>query len=54
MNYGQYIKNEYKFSILSEFLINIPSINEKISYTLVSLIMHDGDSFYFLHNLSDF
>ena len=45
MKDGQPINNECKIAIPSEFLINIPSSNQKISYTLVSLIMHDGDSF---------
>ena len=37
------IKNELKVSITSEYLYKKPSINDKISYILVSLIKHDGD-----------
>ena len=37
-------KNELKVSIPPEYLFKQPSSNEKISYTLVSLISHDGDS----------
>ena len=38
------VKNECKVAIPSEYFIKKPSNNEKIPYTLVSLIMHDGDS----------
>ena len=38
------IKNDLKVDIFLEFLYKQPSINEKISYTLFSLINHDGDS----------
>ena len=38
-------KKECKFAIPSDFFIKIPSRKEKISYTIVSLIMHDGTSF---------
>ena len=41
---GEAVKNELKVSIHSEYLYKQPSSNEKISYTLVSLINHDGDS----------
>ena len=37
-------KNELRVDITSEYLHKQPSSNEKISYTLVSLINHDGDS----------
>ena len=38
----------------SVFFITIPSRKQKISYTIVSLIMHDGKSLYFGHYVSDF
>ena len=38
------IKDELKVAIPLEFLYMQPSSNEKISYTLVSLIRHDGNS----------
>ena len=44
MTTDQDLKNEHKVAIPLEFLYNIPLSNERISYTLVSLIMHDGDS----------
>ena len=37
-------KNELKSAIPYEYLYKQPSSNEKISYTLVSMINHDGDS----------
>ena len=37
-------KDEPKIAITYEYLYKKPSINEKISYTLVSLINHDVDS----------
>ena len=37
-------KNEVKVAIPSEYMFKQPSSNEKISYTLVSLINYDGDS----------
>ena len=37
-------KNELKVAIPSEYFFKKPSSNEKISYTLVSLINHDGGS----------
>ena len=46
-------KNELKVAIPSEYLYKQPSINEKISYTLVSLINHDGDSLDCGHYVSD-
>ena len=46
-------KNELKVAVLSEYLFKQPSINEKISYTLVSLINHDGDSLDCGHYVSD-
>ena len=45
-------ENELKVDITSEYLHKQPSSNEKISYTLVSLINHDGDSFYCGHYVS--
>ena len=36
--------NDYIVKISSEYFIKKPSINENIPYTLVSLIIHDGDS----------
>ena len=53
MNTGEAIKNELKVSILLEFLYQKPSSNNKISYTLVSLINHDGDWFYCGHYVSN-
>ena len=44
MTTGEVIKNEPKVDIPLEFLYKIPSSDHKISYTLVSLINHDGDS----------
>ena len=46
-------KNELKVAIPSEYLFKQPSSNEKISYTLVSLINHDGDSLDCGHYVSD-
>ena len=54
MTNGWAIKNEHMVSIPLEFLHKIPWINEKISYTLVSLIMHDGDSLDCAYSVSDF
>ena len=54
MTSGEAIKNELKASIPSEYLYKQPSSNEKISYTLVSLINHDGDSLDCGHCFSDF
>ena len=53
MNTGEAIKNELKFAITLEFLHKIPSINDMISYTLVSLINHDGDLLDFGNYVSD-
>ena len=53
MNTGEAIKNELKFAIPLGFLYKKPSSNDKISYTLVSLIIHDGDSLDFGHYVSD-
>ena len=50
---GVALKNELKFAIPSEYLWKQPSSNENISYTLVSLIKHDGDSLDFGHYVSD-
>ena len=44
MNTGEAIKNEPKVAIPLKFLYKPPSRNNKIPYTLVSLINHDGDS----------
>ena len=49
----QVIQNECKVAMPSEDFINKPSINEKISYTLVSIIMHDGDSLDCVHYFRD-
>ena len=46
-------KNELKVAIPSEYLFKKPSSNEKISYTLVSLINHGGDSLDCGHYVSD-
>ena len=46
-------KNEVKVAIPSEYMFKQPSRNEKISYTLVSLINHDGDSLYCGNYVSD-
>ena len=46
-------KNELKVAITSEYLYKQPSSNENISYTLVSLINHDGDSLDCGHYVSD-
>ena len=54
MTSGESVKNELKVTIPSEYLYKQPSINEKISYTLVSLINHDGYSLYCGHYVSDF
>ena len=43
MTSGEAVKNELKVAIPSEYLYKQSSSNEKISYTLVSLINHDGD-----------
>ena len=53
MNTFQDIKNEYKVAIPSEIILKKPLSNEKISYTLVSLISHDGDYFYCGQYVSD-
>ena len=44
MTTGEAIKNELKIAINLEFLYKIPSSNYIISYTLLSMINHDGDS----------
>ena len=44
MTTGEATKNELEVYIPLEFLYKITSSNDKISYTLVSLINHDGDS----------
>ena len=46
-------KKETKAAIPSEYLYKQPSSNEKISYTLVSLINHDGDSLNCGNHFSD-
>ena len=51
---GEAIKNEPIVSIPLEFLYKQPSINFRISYILVSLINHDGDSLNCGHYMSDF
>ena len=47
------IKNELKVAISLEVFYKQPSSNDKISYTLVSLINHDGDSLDCGHRVSD-
>ena len=46
-------KNEVKVGIPSEYMFKLQSSNEKISYTQVSLINHDGDSLDCGHYVSD-
>ena len=46
-------KNEVKVAIPSEYMFKHPSSNEKISYNLVLLINHDGNSLDFGHYVSD-
>ena len=53
MTTGEVIKNKLKVAIPLEFLYKIPPSNYKISYTLVSLIMHDGYYLYCGHYVSD-
>ena len=53
MTTGEAIKNEFKVVITFEYLYKNPSSNYKISYTLVSLINHDGNSLYCGHYVSD-
>ena len=54
MNNGEAIQNEPQVAIPLEFLYKITSSNDKISYTLVSLINHDGDSLGRGQYVSDF
>ena len=54
MTICQNIKNKHKVAIPLEFIYKIPSNNEKISYTLVSLIIHYGESLHFGHYVSEF
>ena len=54
MTNGLAIKNEHKVAIPFEFLFKIPSSKDKISYTLVSLIIHNGDSLDCEYYFSDF
>ena len=53
MNTGEAIKNELKVAIPFVFLYKKPSSNERISYTLVSLINHDGNLLDCGHYVSD-
>ena len=46
-------KNEDKVDTPSDYMFKQPSSNEKILYTLVSLINHDGDSLDCGHYFSD-
>ena len=46
-------KNELKVALPSEYMFKQPSSNEKIMYTLFSLINHDGDLLYCGHYVSD-
>ena len=50
---GRAKNNICKVAIKLEFFIKITSQKENISYTLVSLIMHDGTSLYCGHYISD-
>ena len=51
---GEAIENEHKVAIPLEFLYKIPASNDKISYTLVLLIMHGGNYLDCGHCVSDF
>ena len=53
MNTDQDIKNEQKFAITLDFIYKIPSSNDNVSYTLVSLIMHYGRYLDYRHYVSD-
>ena len=46
-------KDEFKVGIPSEYMFKLQSSNEKILYTLVSLLNHDGDSLDCGHYVSD-
>ena len=46
-------KNELKVAIPSEYMFKQPLRNEKLSYTLVSLINHDGKSLDCANYVSD-
>ena len=46
-------QNEVRVSIPHEYMIKLQSRNKKISYTLVSLVNHDGDSLDCGHYVSD-
>ena len=50
---GKAIKNEPKVAIPLGFLYKIYLSNDKISYTLLSLIYHDGESLDCGHYVSD-
>ena len=54
MTTGEAIKNELKVATPLEFLYKIPSSNDNISYTLVSLIRHDSHSLDCGNFVSDF
>ena len=53
MTTGEVIKNELKVVVPLGVLYKKPSSNDKISYTIVSLINHDGDSLHCGHYVSD-
>ena len=53
MTTDEAIKNELKVAITLKRNYKIPSSNDKISYTLLSLINHDGDSLDCGHSVSD-
>ena len=53
MTNGEAKTNEHKVDIPFEVLNKISSINYKIPYTLVSLILHDGDYLDCVHCVSD-
>ena len=46
-------KNEVRVGIPSEYMIKLQSSNENISYTLVSLVNHDGNLLDCGHYVSD-
>ena len=53
MTTGEAINNELKVAIPLGFLYQKPSSNDKVSYTLVSLINYYGESLDYGHYVSD-
>ena len=53
MTTGEAINNEIKVAIPLGFLYQKPSSNDKVSYTLVSLINYYGESLDYGHYVSD-